>query len=246
MVKVVCDKSTLTPGPGTYAQRAWTRCLAGLVAARSGQSSDWLWLETTRMILGCPLVPLLKNMTKSKQQNGADDSSCSSQVFFFLNKYLLYDYLSLFNFVCSGSAKSRLCVKQNRAWPYSGPILPDGLLPQPSRDPNVIKMSDRRTGQGLPSPISHAEKRRGQCVAPHSFRQGDQRQALSQLSSGIAPSLYGPIMKLLPNPNHGLYSTQHRSLVRPRKTASSSFSQFESIFLNSLDILWPNRINSSP
>lgn len=42
MPKGICDKRTLTPGPGTYSQRAWTRCLDGLIDARSGHSSDRL------------------------------------------------------------------------------------------------------------------------------------------------------------------------------------------------------------
>ena len=47
-----------------------------------------------------------KNRTKSKQQNEADDSSCSIQHF---NKYPLDDYLGLVDFIYLGSAKSRLC-----------------------------------------------------------------------------------------------------------------------------------------
>lgn len=154
----------------------------------------------TWTILGCPLIPLLKkkkNRTKSKQQNEADDSSCSIQHF---NKYPLDDYLGLVDFIYLGSAKSRLCwTKPSLATQWSYPPQWSSALTQ--QRVKCDQMSDRRPGQGLPSPIAHAEKCRGQSVAPHSFGQGNQRQAVSQLSGGIAPSLHGSIMKLLPNPN---------------------------------------------
>ena len=58
-------------------------------------------------------------------------------------------------------------------------VLPDALLPYPNRDPKVTKVSDRQTGQGLPSPISPVEKWMGQWPHIHSTEMTKDKQPAS-------------------------------------------------------------------
>lgn len=211
---------------------------------------DWaeFWLSAARGWHGWYEAALLflyskKNRTKSKQQNEADDSSYSIQHFFLTNIPWMITLVWLILSVGFSEIQTVL----NKTKPGHLVILtsPVGFCLNSAESqmwPNVWQENSTR------APLSHCPCRKMQrSVSGPTFIWPRQSKASSQPAIRWHSSFSTWVHhKALTKPKRWLYSTQQRSLMRSRKTASTIFPQCERIFLNSLNTLWSNRTNSSP